>query len=500
MTPNVAVRQVDPTFCHVPQSVETYGPEVADLCSLAGFEPDPEQELALDALFAIRADGSSAAYDFCVICARQNLKTGLLKQACLGWLFITEQGLIVWSAHEFNTTKEAFRDLVDLIEGAPALSKRLAAGPSHGIFQSAADTHIELGSGQRVIFKARTNSGGRGLSGDKVILDEGFALKPSHMSSLQPAISARPDPQIVVASSAGLVDSAVLRGFRDRGRAESSPRQAYIEWTAPEDSCEDSECLHEWPYAKGCALDRRDFWRLANPALGRRITEETIQAEREVLDAAEFARERLGWWDDPTAAGPFPAGIWQARADLSPVDPETGLVVSQIVGKPSVALDMAWDRRSCALAVAGFRGDGKVQGEVVEDVPITPSNLVEMAAAVVRNHHAAGVWIEPTSAAGALVPDLKKAGVRVLDVKSQAVNQACGYLFDAVIEGSFVHLSQASLDTAVGGAQKKASGESWRWDRKAGADISPFMAVTLAVWGAAGRRTGGSGRVVVLDN
>lgn len=500
MTPAVAVRLVEPVFSHAPESVETYGPVVADLCALAGFEPDPEQELALDALFAIRADGSSAAYDFCIVCARQNLKTGLLKQACLGWLFITEQGLVVWSAHEFNTTKEAFRDLVDLIEGCPALSKRLASGPSHGIFQSAADTHIELSTGQRVIFKARTNSGGRGLSGDKVILDEGFALKPSHMSSLQPAISARPDPQIVVASSAGLVDSAVLRGFRDRGRAGSSPRQAYLEWTAPEDSCEDPECLHIWPLAKGCALDRRDFWRLANPAMGRRITEETIQAEREVLDAAEFARERLGWWDDPTAAGPFPAGIWQARADLSPVDPETGLVASQIVGRPSVALDMAWDRRSCALAVAGFRGDGKIQGEVVEDIPVTPLNLVETAAQVVKSHRAPGVWLESASAAGSLVPALRKAGVRVLEVKAGAVNQACGFVFDSVLDGSFVHLGQESLDSAVGGTQKKASGESWRWDRKAGADISSFMALTLAVWGVAGRRRAGSGRVVVLDS
>src|SRR4051794_15876523 len=129
--PSVALRLVEPAFSHSPVAVETFGPEVADLSAAAGFVPDPEQEQLLDALFAIRPDGSSAAYDFCVICSRQNLKTGVLKMAALGWLYVTEQRLVVWSAHEFNTTKEAFRDLKDLIEGCDALSKRLAAGPSN---------------------------------------------------------------------------------------------------------------------------------------------------------------------------------------------------------------------------------------------------------------------------------------------------------------------------------------------------------------------------------
>lgn len=484
MTPSVAVRLVEPAHSQVPTYLETFGPEVADLCSLAGFDPDPEQEMLLDALFAINDRGLSAVYDFCVICCRQNLKTGLLKMAALGWLFITEQRLVVWSAHEFDTTKEAFRDLKELLEGCPTLSKRLAAGPSNGFFQSAADTHIELASGQRIKFKARTNSGGRGLSGDKVILDEAFALKSSHMGSLQPAISARPDPQLVLASSAGQVDSAVLRAYRDRGRAKASARQAYFEWCAPEKSCADPECLHLWPVAKGCALDQRDFWLMSNPAMGRRITEETIAAEREGQDAAEFARERLGWWDDPTSAGPFPAGIWQARADGA-LDPDTGLAASQIAGIPHIALDVSPDRRSCGLAVAGKRADGKLQMELVEDeIPISTGNLVKRAAEVVKAHGSPGVWLEPASGAGSLMPALRDAGVEVLEVKGQSVNQACGFVYDGILDGSIVHLGQADLDSAVGGTQKRYQGDSYRWDRRGDANISPFMAATFAAWAA----------------
>lgn len=480
-----ARRLVSPTYSHVPVYVETFGPEVAELNAAAGFAPDPEQELCLDALFAIGPDGKACVYDFCVVCSRQNLKTGLFKQAAVGWLFVTEQRLVVWSAHEMSTTREAFRDLVGLIEGYEAFSKRLAPGPSNGIMRGNGNEAIELRSGQRVIFKARTNGGGRGLTGDKVILDEGFALKASHMGSLLPTLSAVDDPQIVSGSSAGLVDSAVLRGMRDRGRAGSSPRQAYFEWGAPEQSCADLDCTHIWPIAVGCALDNRDFWAMSNPAMGRRITVETIQAEREVLPPGEFTRERLGWWDDPTSTGPFPAGIWAARAE-SALDPVSGLAVSRIEGVPHVALDVSPDRRGCGLAVAGKRPDGKLQMELVEDeIPISVGNLVKRAAEVVRKHGAAGVWLEPASAAGSLMPALVAEGVKVLEVKGQAVNQACGLVYDGILDGSIVHLGQSDLDMAVGGTQKRETSDSFRWDRRGDANISPFMAATFAAWAAA---------------
>ena len=239
--------------------VETYGPAVADLCADAGFAPDPQQELALDLIFAIRADGLSAAFSFAVICCRQNLKTGLFKQASIGWLYVTDQRLIVWSAHEMATTRDALRDLEELITGSPALSKLLPATSNNGIYDAHGQERIELTTGQRIKFKARTFSGGRGLTGDKVILDEAFALVPSHMGSLLPTMMARPDPQVLYGSSAGKADSVVLRDVRDRGRAGSTERMGYLEWLAPRKPCATKDCTHPKPgtpgWAPGCALD-----------------------------------------------------------------------------------------------------------------------------------------------------------------------------------------------------------------------------------------------------
>jgi hypothetical protein len=41
-----------------------------------GFEPDPEQQLILDAIFAVDENDKAAALEVAVIVGRQNLKTG----------------------------------------------------------------------------------------------------------------------------------------------------------------------------------------------------------------------------------------------------------------------------------------------------------------------------------------------------------------------------------------------------------------------------------------
>ncbi|MFW5415040.1 hypothetical protein J0910_00005, partial [Nocardiopsis sp. CNT-189] len=44
--------------------------------------------------------------------------------------------------------------------------------------------------------------GGRGLTADRVILDEAYNLSDDHMAALLPTMSARPNPQIVYTTSA----------------------------------------------------------------------------------------------------------------------------------------------------------------------------------------------------------------------------------------------------------------------------------------------------------
>jgi hypothetical protein len=473
---NVARLLAEPAFCHIPPYDSTDGPIVADLARLAGLPPDPEQCLALDAIFA-QAGGRSAAFEIALITSRQNIKTATFKMAALGWLFITGERLIVWSAHEFPTAAEAFRDLDDLITGCDYLRREVKA-----VYRGNGDESIELLSGARLIFKTRTKGGGRGLSGRKVILDEGFALRPMHMGALLPTLSAQPDPQVLYGSSAGLADSDVLRGVRDRGRPGTDPRLAWIEFCAPPPAqvCAAGDgCTHALG-TPGCGCDDPRWWQAANPALGRRITAEYVAAERRALPPAEFARERMGWWDDPGDGGtPVTEAMWRARADPRSV----------VADPVALAFAVTPGGSSSAVAVGGRRPDGLGHGELIDHRPGT-GWLMGRVRELADRHQPCVTVLNPAGAAGAFEAELIEHGWsvkpgpgerRLMVVGAREYAHACGALADDVVNGRWRHLGQAPLDDAVKGARTRDLADAWAWSWKlSAADIAPLEAVTLA--------------------
>lgn len=431
---------------------------------MAGFDPDPEQELVLNDLFAVR-NGRAVAFETAVICARQNLKTAVAQMACLGWLFVTDQRLVVWSAHQFATAQEAFRDLDELCAAHTSLARQVRR-----VWRGNGDEAIELKSGQRLIFRARTKGGGRGLSGDKVVLDEAFALHPMHMGALLPTLSARPDPQVVYASSAGLADSDVLRAVRDRGRAGDDPSLAYLEWGDPglHVGCASEACDH-LVGRDGCVLDDRERWRLANPAMGRRIDPDYIAAERRALPAEEFARERLGWWDEPDTLGQqISAEQWRGlESDAAPtgslylaVDASPGLTSASVVAVGGGALELVERRPGVGWLVDRLRG-------------------------LQERHHPESVAVDPSGPIGALIPDFEEAGLNLTILSAKDAARAPVGLVRAVTEGSFTHRGEPEFTAAVAGAKWREVGDGLRLSRKdSTVDITPLVAAAVALWAA----------------
>lgn len=501
MSVKLAKRLVEPDYWTCPHGnrtrpVEalTYGPEVADVCARAGFEPDAQQQLGLDLIFAIRPDGKAQSFEFCVVCCRQNLKTGLFKQAALGWLFVTEQPLIVWSAHEMSTTNEARRELADLIRDAPSLRKHLKAGPNDGIYDANGEERIELASGQRLLFKARTSSGGRGLAAPKLILDEAFAIKASMLGSLLPLMTAQDDPQVLYGSSAGKEDSDALFDLRERGRDAMSPRMSYLEWLAPKEKCGTERCRHpKNAVALGmdCALDREHLIRAANPTISTgRIDIETIRALRQALPPAEYSRECFGWWEEsPQSTQVIPADVW--RDLVSPNPP------ADDVAPDALAVDMSHDR---IISIAGCWNldDGRKHVEI-----LALDHAQDTLGAVEWLGERAGrripVVIDSISPAATMAPALKTKRVNVIVSTAPDMGKACGGFYDDAIGGRLTHAGQDQLDDALAGAQKRAIRDAglWGWDRKdASINLSPLVAVTLARFGADSntkKRTGKAG-------
>jgi hypothetical protein len=449
---------IAPAYHWTPPRSDTAGGEVADLCAAVNFTPDPEQQLILDAAFA-----TPVVRDIGIVAPRQNLKTGVLKMMALGWLFLTEERLTVWSAHEFSTAQEAFRDMCVLLESHPDLEREVLA-----IHRASGGEAIELKGDRRLRFKARTKGGGRGLTGNRIILDEAMYLRPDHMGALIPTLRAVRDPQLVYAGSAGLLESAEWRRIRDRGRAGDDDALAYVEWGDPQSwtGCADG-CTHAFGMP-GCALDDEARWWATNTALtAGRITVDTLRADRRTLPWLEFARETLGWWEDPPADG-----VDEALANW----PACAAPTATLSDPVHLGIDVSPNMASGAIVAAGWDGVRTVV-EVVEHRRGTawiPDRLAEL----VEAHKPASVGLVAGSPAAALMPDLPDT---VTELKAAETTAACATFARAVTDEQVAHLDQAPLNDAVAAGRRKFSGDGWRWSRRdSDGDIAPLYAATVA--------------------
>lgn len=468
MTPELVV----PAFHWAPPYEVTLGPEATEFAALAGLHLDPEQALILDDLYAVEpgsgsAGGRWAAFEAGVVCGRQNIKTTTLEAATLYDLYEVGDPLSIWSAHLYRTAVGSFVDIKDRIDNYDHLRRLVRS-----ISTAKGDEAIQLLSGARLEFAARSRRSGRGLSGDKVTLDEAFELSAAQIGALMPIMSARRNPQVRYASSAGMVTSEVLRSIRQRGRLGGEKRLTWIEWCAPHQDCADENCTHALG-SEGCALDDPELLRKANPALerGRMNLDFILNTERRAMSAAEYARERLGWWEDPPeGGGVLDIEQWAALADSE----------STVTGMPAFAVDLTPDRAWCSVAVAGKRADGLTHVALVEHRKGT-SWVLNVIGDLARHGPVAAAAGSP---AASLIPELEAVGVQVDLISTAEAVQACGLFYDLVAVNGVRHLADLPLDAAVAAAEQKPAGDAWRWARAGFADISPLWAVTLAAWQA----------------
>lgn len=470
--------RLEPAWWASPTYVATYGPQVADVCALGNYAPDPEQAMCLDPIFGVAQTGLQAVFEADIIAARQNLKTGLIAQCIVGWLVVTENREIVYSAHNLAAAQQAWETVAAIMESSPALSRLLKPGRGDrpGITEGKGNWAVETRNGCRARFVTRGANTGRALAGDRVVLDEGFAATTTQMGSLLPVLSARPDPQYLLASSAGKIDSAVLIGARDRGRAGGSDRQLYAEWGDVQagQGCErEARCDHAVT-TPGCALDDEERWARIMPALGGRVLVETVRGLRVGMAPLEFARECMVWWDIDGGDGPPPAidmNVWRLRERTKAEAPTRAAVFVDV----SPSGDMA------TIAAAG-PGSGDRTLVITLTAPGTAWLVPQLKALADRDDiEVIGLW--PQSKAGALIPTLVKHEVEHETVTTTWMGQACTLIQNKIRDDEVEHVGQTTLDAAVKNATTRWSGEAELWNRRdlAGPDISPIVAASGAV-------------------
>jgi hypothetical protein len=446
------------------------------LAEAAGLVLDPWQRYVLKHGLAEQADGKWAAREVACWVPRQNGKGSIIEARVLAGLFLFGEKRILWSAHEYKTAQEGFLRIRDLVEGTPELNALVKR-----FWEGSGEQGIELVSGQRLKFIARSRGSGRGFSGDLVILDEAQELTLLQMKALFSTMSAKTidgDPQIWYFGTPPESPTAWCYGLRDDGEA-GKPRLAYFDWGLGDVEMHLSEDEQLAKYAD------RDLWYQANPALGIRISEEFCEDELSRLKSG-FAAERLGMWQPraKSGSGVIPDELWLSLAEADPVRPASVAFAVVVNSK----------RTHTAIAAAGVRPDGTLLGSIVDYRPGTHW-VAERVAELKARHKPLAIVAQDKGPTGTLHTALAEHGVTPAEARGRPrpgdllspwasdLAIAFGLFLDVVHERRFRHLDEAPLNVALAASDTRALSGGTAWDY-ADPAVAPLLAVTEATWAA----------------
>lgn len=424
--------------------------------TILGLTLMPWQKWALVHGLELAEDGTFRFKTLLILCSRQAGKSTLLQILALWRLYLDAAPLVIGTAQNLPLAEEVWAGALDMAQGVPELAAEVAA-----VSRTNGDKFFRLAGGQRYKVAAATRSGSRGLSSDLVLLDELREHRDwEAWASSTKTTMARPSPQVVAFSNAGDKSSVVLADLREKAlasAADPTSRVGIFEWSAPD----------------GCALEDRQAWAQANPALGHRMSEDAIAAALAVDPEAIFRVEVLCQWVTAVDSA-IPAGLWDALADA---DAPRGTDVV-------FALDVAPDQSTASLAVAWERPDGAAQVMLTDQKPGV-GWLVPRAAEVAARW-AGRVVVEQTGTAAFLVPALQAAGVPLELVSRRFYADACSALDAAVTARKLRHGDGPALNAAVAAARWSTSGEAGqRVLSRKDPRVSGLVAAALALHGLA---------------
>lgn len=475
-----------PRLSCVPDYCATTGEEATELAALAGLYLDPWQQWVLRHSLGERPDGKWAAFEVGLVVGRQNGKNAILEARELAELYLVAPAvgprLIIHSAHQFKTSLEHFRRLTARIKATPELLAKVKhrGRLPVGIRDSHGEESIELIDGSRILFAARTSSGGQGagFTADLLVWDEAWNLPDSVVGMVLPTVSAKtlltPGVQVFYTSQAvnqqTMPYGLQLARIRERGiRGEAA--LFFAEWSVDPDAFKRHPEMAHDPLA----------WAQANPGLGVRIAAEHVAREAAgAMPWVEFLAHRLGigdWPDTSEDAGRVISA--EAWGDIAEHDQ-----AKRITSAPLFAIDVNPSQTWGSIAVAGRREDRLIQFALIEHARGTDW-LIEKCKFLRQRHPRCRFAVHKSGPAAEKIAELKDAKLRVIELDSSDYALACSGFVTLVSErrGRYPH-PQPELDDALAAARSQNVGDGWKWSRRnsTSPDISPIVAASIAAW------------------
>lgn len=474
---------------------------------LLGLTLFPWQKWFLIHALELLPDGTFRFRTVVLLVARQNGKSTLAQVLALFFMYIRRARLVIGTAQNLDIAEEVWAGAVEIAEECEELAEEIKR-----VVQTNGKKSLDLETGERYKVQTASRRGGRGLSGDLILLDE---LREHQSWDAWGAITkttmARAMALILALSNAGDASSIVLRYLRKMAHASLgdpdginsdglsvelvavSPEEQEDLEESLEDLADDALGIFEWSAPPGCPVDDRDGWAAANPSLGYSITERAIASACKTDPEWVFRTEVLCQWNDGVTEGPFPSGSWEAGADVRSEIPAAAPV--------TYCVDTEHDRSRSFIAAAGRRADGGVHVEVIAS-RYGQGWVVDWFKSRASETRPMRVVIQERGApVTGILEDLEEIPfLEVVKWGGADLGVACGKFYDGVRAHVWVpdpeageteadrpvriwHLPQPVLNLAAGTAVTKPLGDAWAWNRQGSPyGAAPLMAVSGAAW------------------
>ena len=496
-----------PTLVREPQCplehVNTFDAEDAvEFAARFGLILDPWQD-ELCHLWMRRDDrtGRWLAGTWGIAVPRQNGKNGTLVAVEL-YMAIFLRLKILHTAHQVKTAQKHFRELKsyfgtkanDPFAPYPELNRLVkeirSTNGQEAIFLWDPDSREPLGS---IEISARSKGSARGFTNDVLVIDEAQHLKDEHLEALRPAISAAPsgDPVAIYMGTppkkGALLDDGEGAAFlRVRARAVTgdSVRSAWMEFGLDIDL----DVMTEDEIR--AVAQNTENWYTVNPALGRRLWEQTLIDELDELGARSFCRERLNVW--PSAQAISSQAFDVAEWDGATVPRAPDGIDLDAIGLCMDSLGRMW------MSVASRTDAGGVHIELLPLDPLGSGQDHAVQWLWERCRKRRPIVFASDSGATVLEAPLRAKGMKVYRLNSAETVQMSAGFVRGVVDGELSHLADPVLEKAVAESGRTTlSNGLWIFGRNGDMSGAPLYAVACARFGAvkwAGRRRSGKSR------